>query len=96
MTRRLKIGAIRYTLKFLRRVLDDRGNELCGDVDFQRAVIRISTTHDPQTQQKSVWHEALHVMLNLHGVKATEAQVDGLADTIIQTLRDNPILRGTV
>jgi hypothetical protein len=93
MQRVLKIGAIKYRLRFLKTVLDEKGKEILGDVNFQKAEIRISRNQSGQAENKVVWHEVLHVVLDLCGIPASESTTDKLADTLIQVLADNPSLR---
>ena len=83
----LKIGAITYKI-----VLTDPSNlegEKCGDWDPQDSTIRINMYMPEDQKWATLLHEAIHAM----NCKIMETEVEFLAQSLLQILVDNEILK---
>ena len=97
MIQNLKIGPIDYkvTEKDDLHFVNDDGKKcaLHGDICWGEAEIRIATDQDNQVKVATLWHEAVHGILNNAGIdNHPENIVMALGYGLVQLIRDNPEL----
>lgn len=93
----LKIGAVRYRVKEVgdlhRTDADGRKQWLHGQILWSDAEIRIEADQNADRKIVTLWHEALHGILENAGQsEQPEAEIIALSFGIVQLLRDNPTL----
>lgn len=97
MLDKLKIGAVTYSVKLkddLHTVQDDGGKlALHGHILWSSAEIRIAAEQVPDMKLCTLWHEALHgILQNAGHDEHPESAIIALGYGIVQLIRDNPEL----
>lgn len=86
----IQIGPMTFTIKEIRN-LNDTAHDLNGSVDLSECVIKVREGIDPQVKFETIWHEAIHVILEQAGIpNHKEKIVTALAYGIINLLKQNP------
>lgn len=93
----IRIGAIDYKVterEDLHYVNDDgKKCALHGDIRWGAAEIRVATEQNEQVKIATLWHEAVHGILNNAGIDDHPEQiVMALGYGLVQLVRDNPEL----
>jgi hypothetical protein len=92
----VKIGPHRYKVEEIERLVSGDGTQpLYGEINYSRGVIRIEKGLAGSYKRQTVWHEALHGILEGAGIREDhdERMIDAIATGIVQVLQDNPWLR---
>lgn len=72
MIKSYKVFGINYEIRYYKRkIFDDKGNELAGDVCHETKLIRISLRQSIEEQKKTLIHEIGHIINRLSGVGGT-------------------------
>ena len=93
LIRRVKIGGQCYSVKVKKDLVDEKGEECLGLIDFTDTTIYLNSGQSEESLHKTLWHEIMHAICKTVGVRETERIIDGLADMMRQVLRDNKRLR---
>jgi hypothetical protein len=89
----VRIGAIDYAVVEEPDPRDASGKPLFGQIDYERALIRVKSGLCRQQRDLTLWHEMMHGLHNMLSVsEPCEEDIDRLAVGMIQLLRDNPQL----
>lgn len=89
---RIKIGPLTIPVEFHECLMDGE-TQLHGQMDWLEYKIKLSN-HNPDIYQfVTLWHEVLHALENVYGIRLSERQVEALATLIVQVLQDNEQLR---
>ena len=98
--RTFRVLGQKYTVKpYAHIVSSDGEGQLCGDIDHQELLMRISTTLAPDMQAETFMHEVLHAVLTKAHYGASTKQfapgeheefVDRVAPILLDFLRANP------
>jgi hypothetical protein len=92
------IAGVIYAVAEVDRLLSDSGTEVLGQAVLHEARIEINARQDRQVKLRTLWHEVLHAVEQQLGwrqddaLRLEEHQIDALANTLVQILRDNPDL----
>lgn len=87
----VKIGGINYTIHFEEQIIDDHQCELCGQIIYDKAIIKIdSKIQDYQGQCLTLLHEVVHGIARHFKLKLTEKETDHLAIGMYMVITDNP------
>jgi hypothetical protein len=97
MIESLQIGPINYTVKQiddLHNVVDNNRKQwLHGQILHAEAVIQVSNDQAADVKICTLWHEAIHGILNAAGIDDhPEQTVVALGYGIVRLIRDNPAL----
>ena len=90
---KLRIGAIDYSVKRVKRLWDKTHNS--GEIHYFDSEIILDKSLDKQQTRQTLWHEIIHaVLFNGSYNDHDEQMVQIISNGIVQVLRDNPELRG--
>jgi hypothetical protein len=85
----IKIGPIRYKVSYVHDLRDDVG-KLDGRISHTQAEIEVDDSMNEQTAAQTLLHEAVHAIELQTGIRLEEPQVDALAYSLFQLMRENP------
>ena len=88
----VRIGGVEYRILRAEPSLNDGIHMLCGQIDYQKSLIRLSDEVKGREQECiTLWHEILHGIRNHAGVQIEdeETAVEMFAKGIYQVLADN-------
>lgn len=93
----LKIGTLTYTVvekaDLVGRNKDGERTWLYGDVRYRKQRIRLERKLPEDKKLVTVWHEAIHAILEQAGINdETEPLVIALSYGIVRILQDNPAM----
>ena len=93
----LKVGPVVYTVKEvsdLHSIEDDGKKQLLnGRIRYADSEIQISTDQSTQRKLITLWHEAIHGIIDTAGYEYhDEQQICALGFGLVQLIRDNPSL----
>ena len=66
------------------------GDELYGQIDYDRCTITLRATASPDQQRATLVHELLHAVSNMYGLDLDEKLVTNLANALYCIYKDNP------
>lgn len=90
---KLHIGGITYRVELESGELrDESDHKLCGEIDYQAALIRVKRDMAPSRIIQTLMHEIVHGIANASCMYPSEEDVDRVASGIIAVLRENPEL----
>lgn len=90
----LQIGPLRYAIREVQD-LHDIGNKgkkqwLYGQIRWRELVIQLEANQADDRKVATLWHEALHGIVDATGHEHDEHVIDALAFGLVQLIRDNP------
>ncbi len=96
MIDRLKVGPVTYTVELISdlHTVEDGSIKrfLAGSMNEAMGKIQLNADYCPDTQIASLWHEALHGILNHAGIEEQpEPIVDALCYGLVALVWDNPL-----
>jgi hypothetical protein len=94
MLNKVKIGGIVYSINIVDKLLSDDNTKLDGQISYTNSEINLDSRLSEQTRYQILWHEILHGILTHAGNTELigEEDINVLAYSIMQILRDNPKL----
>ena len=87
--KKVKVGAVEYSVVQVDKVFSDNGDWCFGTIDFQELEIEINPTF-PRPPQITFIHEIIHAIDMNAGDSLDERQIRMLGYGIYQLLVDNP------
>jgi predicted Zn-dependent protease with MMP-like domain len=90
---RIRIGGVEYAVKMEERIIDDNGRALCGQIDYNTAIIRLEPNiQDEQGKKHTLIHEIMHGIAKHFGLSINEDEdvIDKLATGMYMVIADNP------
>lgn len=66
------------------------GDELYGQIDYDRCTITLRAAASPDQQRATLVHELLHAVSNMYGLNLDEKLVEDLANALYCVYKDNP------
>jgi len=91
---KIKIGSQTFKITHVTD-LHNGSNELDGWLQPWKSSITLDTRLDVFSTRQTLWHEIIHQLVNLAGIKEVvpESAIDSLSYGIIQILEDNKFIR---
>ena len=91
----VRIGPLKYRVRYVDHIDGDEGETVTADKDPLKCKIRILSSLCKQEKRVALWHEVLHIILDINGVevKHEEALIQMLSHRLMEVLQDNPELR---
>lgn len=94
----IKIGGLDYEIEEVQNLCTEDGvKRLNGHIIYDSCKIRIDQGLSQQVKNVYMWHEIIHGILTHAGIdNHDEAHIGALSYGIVQVLKDNPFLVGSM
>lgn len=85
---KVKIGGITYAVEQHDHLGADHG--LCGQIHYEKAIIKIDSAMSSEKQEQTLVHEILHGIFHEAGFREQdEDQINRVANVLYQVMKDN-------
>ena len=80
-----------YEVLLIPKLTDSDGTGLSGQILYEEGIIKLEEESTPRRQLLVLWHEVVHGIADLYGLKLDEQDVATLATATFSAFEENPI-----
>ncbi len=87
----LKVGSTLYDVNFVKKLKNERNDELYGHIDYCELNIDVCNKYPLLRQLQTILHETIHAIDDELGNDRTEKETNQLSNALYAFIIDNPI-----